>query len=452
MKETVRAFSSPGKAFLAGGYLVLDPTYKAYVVAVSARMHVIVTSSFQNTKNTDTVKIVVTSEQFNGDTWSYVVDYNNSKFVKEINERNNPFIESVITNIFAYFSTDLTEVPNISIKIYSDPEYHSAEECIQRTNGILTLNYFNKPINKVAKTGLGSSASLTTSLMTALYSVLKSSFDINSADDLKKIHNLAQVAHCQAQGKIGSGFDIAAATFGSIIYRRFDPKLIKNLPNLQTNLKPYSSSLRILVNEVNWNTISERIKLPDRLRLVMGDVNSGSETPKLVSTVQKWYSDNEADGFKVYQNINKGNMEFVQSLSNLNEISVNNPDLYKQIIDEVSTDHSAIEKYTDIRNIKDSILTVRKNFRYITKQSGAEIEPQIQTELLDNCNKLNGVLTCMIPGAGGFDAIAVITTTGTNLTKLTQGKEEFKNVKWLNLRQANYGLQEEDPTMYDNML
>ena len=58
-KTNKRAFSAPGKALLAGGYLVLDPKYKAYVVALSARMHAVIQShEIPGTKNP---RVTVTS-------------------------------------------------------------------------------------------------------------------------------------------------------------------------------------------------------------------------------------------------------------------------------------------------------------------------------------------------------------------------------------------------------
>ena len=43
--------------------------------------------------------------------------------------------------------------------------------------------------------------------------------------DLRLVHNLAQFCHCCAQGKIGSGFDVAAAVYGSMEYVRFSPEV-----------------------------------------------------------------------------------------------------------------------------------------------------------------------------------------------------------------------------------
>ena len=94
----------------------------------------------------------------------------------------------------------------------------------------------------VHKTGLGSSAALITSLVSALllhlHVISQTSFGdsqpqssneepYNGNEGKKLAHNLAQFIHCLAQGKIGSGFDIAAAVFGSQIYTRFNPAVIK---------------------------------------------------------------------------------------------------------------------------------------------------------------------------------------------------------------------------------
>lgn len=46
---------------------------------------------------------------------------------------------------------------------------------------------------------------------------------------LDLVHSVAQYVHCFAQGKIGSGFDVSAAVYGSHVYRRFDPLSLEPL-------------------------------------------------------------------------------------------------------------------------------------------------------------------------------------------------------------------------------
>ena len=51
----------------------------------------------------------------------------------------------------------------------------------------------------------------------------------SSAADLALVHNLAQFCHCLAQGKVGSGFDVSAAVYGSHRYRRFSADVLSAL-------------------------------------------------------------------------------------------------------------------------------------------------------------------------------------------------------------------------------
>lgn len=79
------------------------------------------------------------------------------------------------------------------------------------------------------KTGLGSSAALTTSLVAALLLHFGAIASPSVGEDRLLAHNVAQFVHCLAQGKVGSGFDVASAIYGSHVYTRFDPSVISGL-------------------------------------------------------------------------------------------------------------------------------------------------------------------------------------------------------------------------------
>jgi ERG8-type phosphomevalonate kinase len=90
---------------------------------------------------------------------------------------------------------------------------------------------------EVAKTGLGSSAAMTTAVVAALLhylgvvnlsSLTKDQDQERDMTDLDIVHMIAQTAHCIAQGKVGSGFDVSSAVYGSQRYVRFSPEVISS--------------------------------------------------------------------------------------------------------------------------------------------------------------------------------------------------------------------------------
>ena len=458
MVQSQRAFSSTGKAILAGGYLVLFPEYKAYVVALSSRMHAL--TNVTDLKNQiGIVKITVDSPQFVNGSWSYEIDVSEienqglSFQLKEINGRRNPFVEATIVTVLSYAigvdSINSRYVgKNIEIKIFSDAEYHSKDESEEKSsaNGAYKFLYHSKEITEVNKTGLGSSAGLVTSLTAAILSTLFSSFTINN-EWKSKVHNIAQVAHCKAQGKIGSGFDVASATFGSIVYQRFEASLIN---------KVFESSIADLVHLIdkeNWNMVNDQCSLPKGIRLLMGDVKGGSETPKMVSKVMEWKNKNPERASEVWTKLNNSNMKLIDSLQKLDEFSQRESDKYDQLTKYVSKmNASEIALLTKenlyFAQIAQSIQCIRECLQIMTEETGASIEPESQTKLIDSVSVITGVLGDVVPGAGGYDAICMLVFASEveNIIKETSKSDNpiLGNVRWMDLTEQRDGLIEEN--------
>ncbi|ODV97839.1 hypothetical protein PACTADRAFT_38066, partial [Pachysolen tannophilus NRRL Y-2460] len=468
-----RSFSAPGKALLAGGYLVLDPTYNSFVVALSARMHSVVKATasplFENSI------ITVESPQFQEGEWVYEIGNlleNRGKLeLIEKNNRCNPFVESTIYTILCFFDVAIGKnfESNFEIKvlIFSDAGYHSQENTVLKIsdNGSKKFLYHSKPITKVAKTGLGSSAGLVTVLTASLLSVFQKNLKLNDHNDKKLIHNLSQVSHCIAQKKIGSGFDVASATFGSIVYRRFKPDLITDLissDESKTSILEYSQRLRKVVLETDWNIVTDQCCLPPKIRLLMGDICGGSNTPKLVSKVLDWKKSNPDYALQVFTDLNHGNMELVEALATLQKISINEPAYYNDLITYLSKKSAnkilnSVDNKVDISPllmIINSISKIRHNLRLLTNETGAEIEPTQQTVLLNNCNNLIGCLGGVVPGAGGYDAICLLCVDECipEISEQEESENEFKNVTWLDLREQKDGIIEEKIDDYIGLL
>ncbi|BCU66609.1 GHMP kinase [Sulfolobales archaeon HS-7] len=100
------------------------------------------------------------------------------------------------------------------------------------------------------KTGLGSSSAATVALAAALLYMTGGTWDLNA------IHECAQKANALRQRGTGSGFDIAAATYGSLIYRRFsegkyyiEPLKIGNDYDMFLSFTGNSADTKSLVDE-----------------------------------------------------------------------------------------------------------------------------------------------------------------------------------------------------------
>lgn len=437
-----RCFSATGKAIVTGGYLVLEPEYRALVVALSARMHAVV--SVGESENGFTVD--VSSPQFKNGNWIY-------ENGKEVNGRINPFVEASveIVTIYAKQFKQIDEKQKINVIMYSDPEYHSQEGGVKKSsdNGNYEFLFHSNEITKVNKTGLGSSAGLVTSLTAALLSVLIEGFDINHLKWKEIVHNLSQISHCKAQGKIGSGFDVASATFGSIFYQRFNPKLIEDL--LQIGIVDsieFGNSLVKLVNETNWGIVCESFKIPKGFTLMMGDVQGGSETPKMVSKVNEWRKKNPQTSNKVWKNLNENNEKVMNGFKELERISQLDPKRYELILtyteNHKGLDFKSFNEFQEIGVIVKAIDEIRKEFRFITNESGADIEPFEQSLLLNKCWEIPGIIGGVVPGAGGYDAICLIVNK-SQVPKIKSNKmAPFNKIRWMELHEESNGLIEEE--------
>jgi len=295
-----------------------------------------------------------------------------------------------------------------SIRILADQAYYSNPGTSISSSRFLD---FGVSLKEAHKTGLGSSAALVTSFTAAVLSFYlpKDLFDVESERGLTVLHNLAQASHSHAQGKVGSGFDIASAVFGSCLYKRFSPSLLSSLP--APGQPGFGTKLRELV-EGDWDTEIARaaIKMPAGLRLVMCDVDCGSETPGMVKQVLKWREENATEAEGIWQRLQGGNEALAAELTSLAEGAAGGD--------------AAEAKYAKLATL---IEENRACIREMGEKSGVPIEPPQQTALLDYCTKLPGVVGGVVPGAGGFDAIVLLVENKEDvLAGLKKGLREYK--------------------------
>ena len=365
-------------------------------------------------------------------------------------QSRNKFVETALAYALTYASAiDNSKIGPTSITILADSDYYSHSESSgnEMPSKIERFADFNVPLHEAHKTGLGSSAALVTAFTGAMVAhyVPQELLDIASSSGRLRVHNLAQAAHCAAQGKVGSGFDVAAAVYGSCVYKRFSPSILEGIGDVGS--QGFADRLSSLVEDSDasrkWDMDIDKASavLPSGLRLLMCDVDCGSETVGMVKTVLAWKREQPMKAKLLWAAIQKGNEDLASELRTLRLESEDDP--------------------ARLENLGNIILTIRSMIREMSQEASVPIEPRVQTDLIDACCKLSGVIGGVVPGAGGFDAIALLVQDDTAvIQRLHQLLASYRveldggqapsigKVRLLGVKQDTQGLKMEDVGLY----
>ena len=184
--------SAPGKILWIGVYAVLERPSNSFVTGVDKRVYAQVSEA---------PKIRFVSKQFGFDA---TAKFEGGKIVFESDTPAAKFVAGAARAALAYLESKGNPLRAFVLETFSDPAFGVKD-----------------------KAGLGSSAAVTSAAVAAI-------LDFHGVDPLANkdlVFKLAQYAHADAQGgKVGSGFDIAAAVFGASSYVRFTPDSITKHP------------------------------------------------------------------------------------------------------------------------------------------------------------------------------------------------------------------------------
>ncbi|KAK0746741.1 ribosomal protein S5 domain 2-type protein [Schizothecium vesticola] len=428
-KDPLVAVSAPGKVMLAGGYLVLDRAYTGLVFGLSARINV-VAQEIHTSQGVHLTEIVVESPQFLDAQWRYgyhLADHDGGIKVTQLQVGShitpNPFVETTLNFALTYIARvhHTRRVHSARLTILADNDYYS-----QPSPSATRFAHFPVPLSAAHKTGLGSSAALVTALTAALLThyLDPSLFSLATPSGRQTLHNLAQAAHCAAQGKVGSGFDVAAAVYGSARYRRFSPGVLAALP------EPGAPGFATALEEVAkgaWDVEvdKEGVGLPKGVAVRMCDVDCGSQTVGMVKGVLAWRGREGERAAEVWDALQGRNEELAG------------------VLREGRTEE-----------IRGAVERVRELVRRMGEESGVPIEPESQTALLDGLSGVEGVFGGVVPGAGGYDALALLVrddeeTAGRVRAFLEAwGKEKGVRVSLMDVKGEMEGVREEDAKGY----
>ncbi|KAK9144225.1 hypothetical protein Sjap_004128 [Stephania japonica] len=417
MAVTVVA-SAPGKVLMTGGYLILERPNAGLVLSTNSRFYAIVKPIYDDVK---------------AESWAWV-SFRVS--VCSVQESANPFVEQALQYAVAAAQAVLADkieargLPLIPETLASLPPFSSITFNAEGSN-----EENCKP--EVAKTGLGSSAAMTTAVVAALLHYL-GVVTLPSVDgfreqekyaaDLEMVHVVSQSTHCIAQGKVGSGFDVSAAVYGSQRYVRFSPVV---LSSAQVAVKgPFLKEAIIDVLKEKWNHERVKFSLPPLMTLVREPGTGGSSTPSMVGAVKKWQVLEPQKSQETWRMLSDSNSALESHLKVLSKFAEEQWETYKSFINSCSilTCEKWMAQATDpvreavvkaLLGARDSFLNIRYHLRLMGNAAGVPIEPESQSKLLDSTMNVEGVLLAGVPGAGGhraLDALKIEQSAGFDST------------------------------------
>lgn len=389
------------------------------------------------------LRITVVSPQFYS-TFEYVYDFDKME-LKLVGSQGNDFVAKCLSLVMlfakewydaAVFSTlvkDLCSVGTLIIKLQADNDFYSHIKELKRANKPLLSSSLRSiarltPCHRdeitgevhfktntcdnclrsnfvyillqveVSKTGMGSSAALTTSLVGALLHAL-GVVDVGATSfhyARTVVHNLSQLAHCIAQGKIGSGFDVSAAVYGSQIYCRFDPSKF----DLDKVVASGNNLFAAVTDSSRWTQTAEPFSLPRGFGLIMADVCGGSSSSSMARGVLAWKAKKSEEVDRIWTGLAAANVAIKDSTMALHYLSHTHENAYNTVIDyacarkiEVSSGSSinpppdlgkivgtasreaANEIWAALLDLKTKFGVARVLLREMGVRSGQDIEP-----------------------------------------------------------------------------
>ncbi|VVB54575.1 Phosphomevalonate kinase [uncultured archaeon] len=227
----------------------------------------------------------------------------------------------------------------------------------------------NLPGGGTTKVGFGSSAAATAGLVAAILSHAGDDLSLREAKD--RVFKISTLAHYLAQGKVGSAFDIAAATYGgTLIYERFDPEwLIK-----ETNAKP----LPQVIDEKWPSFTAEHLKMPEGFTLLAA-----------------------------FSGVSASTTEFVKKVSELKKTNPMEYNLIYGAIADITHHFIAAAKEGDTEETLSLLCENRKLLLQLQRSSGVTLEIPQLTNIIETANKAGAA--AKFSGAGGGDCAIAVT-------------------------------------------
>ncbi|MBI5332118.1 MAG: hypothetical protein HZB65_00950 [Candidatus Aenigmarchaeota archaeon] len=398
--------SAPGKILWIGGYSVLEKGNVSFVTGVDKRVYAKADKSDEIHLKLSQFSVELTGK-FDG----HKLIFDN---MTDDEKKYSSFVRVAVETCLRYFKHKGIAVSGVSIETISDPAFGFGE----------------------TKTGLGSSAAVTTATIAALFELHGLSIEHNR----DMIHKMAQYMHFRVQGKVGSGFDIAASCFGAIAYSRYSPELIKDIPET-ASIKEVASAV-----DKEWDYSAEHIALPYGFLASVGNfIGESASTSAMVKKINEWKTANPDEYKALMKELNNANIDALKWLRKINEIYDSDSQCYDELL-------SSPEDSEEFIGFKQAFNKGRLLTKKLGELSGAAIESDEYSQIIEETMK-HGAFVAKLPGAGGGDNISAI-----SLSKSAKHKTEhywtncvIKEIEPVPISINNEGVRIEDNGVFSDI-
>lgn len=389
-KRKEATVSAPGKILWIGGYSVLQRPNICFVTGVDKRVHT-------HVQREEGGEVSISSPQFNED-WSGKLEETGKT------PETLKFVALSVKATLDYLQAKGQGTSGVSVTTYSDPSFGAGK----------------------GKSGLGSSAAVTVATVGAVLELFGNPVSSNP----HLVHKLAQYAHSAAQGKVGSGFDVAASCFGSCAYSRYSPEILTSLGD-----NPLGQEIAKVVDGP-WDYVATPLALPQGFEVAYGNiVGESTSTSAMIKKVNE-YKANNPDGYKnLLDDLDHQNRVSIDTLSRISELAEHKPNEYFTALNSGG-------KHVLFAEFRRAFESGRELTRRLGEVAGAQIEPPECTALIDATCRRGRAFMAKLPGAGGKDALAALclSTLGKKaVEEFWMGYKELK-IEPVPLKVSNQGV------------
>lgn len=400
--------SAPGKTLLLGAYAVLQKPNISFVCAVDARV-------WARAEKLMEKRVVLEAPPVDAKAWGTWQDNSLALDSTPEEEKKLSFLKASVEAALEYLEYRKVAFRGVRVETYNDEAFSIGDK----------------------KTGMGSSAA---SVVAAVASVL-AEHGLQLKDNLAAVHKLAQLANYRAQAKVGSGFDVASACYGSVAYSRFSPETLEH------------SFAEMM--ESDWDFRLEKMRLPKGMRLLAGFTGKSANTREFVKKVHAFDEKHHQEHALLMEELNGENEKAVLWLKKISDLSRKEAEKYERLSrffeGKAAAPEVAMleEELTAFREFKHAFENGRRLAKQLGEKAGIAIEGDEATALIGESEK-NGAFVCKLPGAGGGDSIAALCLSKEAEKKLKAFWQE-KGVRLLEVTAADEGAKEESEEAWDKL-